>query len=61
MPTPLVEVKIEKDEWYPVYCYTEFPTWTISVEPTIAARWNAVFEAFYEVQNEIRLLVDPDD
>jgi hypothetical protein len=57
MPTAL----IAKDEWYPVYCFTEFPTWTIEVTSEQIARWRAAFDAFWEIQEEIRTLVDPDD
>lgn len=60
MSTPLVEVDISKDEWWPVYCFTDFPgdyTWKVPIPAEQLARWKAAFDRFQEVQDEIRELV----
>lgn len=54
------KVRIDSDEWYPVYSVTESETFGYEVEatPEQTERWMLAFAAFSEAQDEIGELYD---
>jgi hypothetical protein len=55
-----MQIKIDKDEWYPVYDLAEFGQ-KVDIEEETYKRWKKAFDEFDSVQAEMRKLYEAEN